>query len=107
MCVVFVIAAPVSWRVLFPDRFNLRHGGIRLILYVTIAAGTVLSLGVVVPELLRMDETLLTAPPSLGVCLALFMVGGWGLGRDMWLENELARAEARATLLAREAEGAQ
>jgi two-component system sensor histidine kinase AlgZ len=107
MCVVFVIAAPVSWRVLFPDRFNLRHGGIRLILYATIAAGTVLSLGVVAPELLRMGETLLTAPPSLGVCLALFLVGGWGLGRDMWLENELARAEARATLLAREAEGAQ
>ena len=33
MCVAFVIVAPVSWRVLFPDRFNLRHGGIRLILY--------------------------------------------------------------------------
>jgi len=107
MCVVFVIAAPVSWRVLFPDRFNLRHGGIRLILYGTIAAGAVLSLGVVVPQVLRMGPTLLTARPSLGVCLALFLVGGWGLGRDMWLENALARAEARATLLAREAEGAQ
>jgi two-component system sensor histidine kinase AlgZ len=107
MCVVFVIAAPLSWRVLFPDRFNLRHGGIRLILYATIAAGVVLSLGVVVPQLLRMGTTLLTAPTSIGVCLALFLVGGWGLGRDMWLENELARAEARATLLAREAEGAQ
>ena len=42
MCVAFVIVAPVSWRVLFPDRFNLRHGGIRLILYGTIAAGVVL-----------------------------------------------------------------
>ena len=107
MCVVFVIAAPVSWRVLFPDRFNLRHGGIRLIMYGTIAAGTVLSLGVVVPRFLRMGNTLLTAPTSVAVCLALFLVGGWGLGRHMWLENELARAEARATLLAREAEGAQ
>ena len=107
MCVVFIIAAPVSWRVLFPDRFNLRHGGIRLILYATIAAGTVLSLGVVAPQWLHMRNTLLTAKPGLGVSLALFLVGGWGLGRDMWLENELARAEARATLLAREAEGAQ
>jgi signal transduction histidine kinase len=107
MCVAFVIAAPLSWRVLFPDRFNLRHGGIRLILYGTIAVGTVLSLGVVVPKVFRMAETLLTEPPGLGVSLALFLVGGWGLGRDMWLENELARAEARATLLAREAEGAQ
>jgi LytS/YehU family sensor histidine kinase len=41
------------------------------------------------------------------VCLALFLVGGWGLGRHMWLEDELARVEARATLLAREAESAQ
>jgi len=107
MCVAFVIAAPLSWRVLFPDRFNLRHGGIRLILYGTIAVGAVLSIGVVVPKVFQVGDTLLTARPGLGVCLALFLVGGWGLGRDMWLENELARAEARATLLAREAEGAQ
>jgi LytS/YehU family sensor histidine kinase len=107
MCVAFVIVAPVSWRVLFPDRFNLRHGGIRLMLYGTIAAGVVWSLGIVVPRILGMGNTLLTAPTSVVVCLALFLVGGWGLGRDMWLENELARAEARATLLAREAESAQ
>ena len=107
MCVAFVIVAPVSWRVLFPDRFNLRHGGIRLILYATIAAGVVWSLGIVVPRILGMGQTLLTAPTSVVVCLALFLVGGWGLGRDMWMENQLARAEARATLLAREAEGAQ
>jgi signal transduction histidine kinase len=107
MCIAFVIVAPVSWRVLFPDRFNLRHGGIRLILYATIGAGVVWSLGIVVPRVLGMGNTLLTAPTSVVVCLALFLVGGWGLGRDMWMENELARAEARATLLAREAEGAQ
>ena len=107
MCVAFVIVAPVSWRVLFPDRFNLRHGGIRLILYAAIAAGVVWSLGIVVPRILGMGQTLLTAPTSVVVCLALFLVGGWGLGRDMWMENQLARAEARATLLAREAEGAQ
>jgi two-component system, LytTR family, sensor histidine kinase AlgZ len=107
MCIAFSIVAPVSWRVLFPDRFNLRHGGIRLILYATIGAGVVWSLGIVVPGILKMGRTLLTAPTSVVVCLALFLVGGWGLGRHMWLENELARAEARATLLAREAEGAQ
>jgi len=107
MCIAFSIVAPVSWRVLFPDRFNLRHGGIRLILYVAIAAGVVFSLGVVAPQVLHMGHTLLTARTSVVVCLALFLVGGWGLGRHMWLENELARAEARATLLAREAEGAQ
>ena len=107
MCIAFSIVAPVSWRVLFPDRFNLRHGGIRLILYATIGAGVVWSLGIVVPDILGMGQTLLTAAPSVVVCLALFLVGGWGLGRHMWLEDELARAEARATLLAREAESAQ
>ena len=39
MCLVFVMVAPVSWRVLFPDRFDLRHGGIRLILYGAIGGG--------------------------------------------------------------------
>jgi hypothetical protein len=107
MCVAFAIVAPVSWRVLFPDRFDLRHGGIRLILYATIGAGVVWSIGIVVPRVLGMGHTLLTAPTSVVICLALFLVGGFGLGRDMWLENKLARAEARATLLAREAEGAQ
>src|SRR5436190_779959 len=99
MCVAFVIVAPVSWRVLFPDRFNLSHGGIALILYATIAAGVVLPLGIVAPRLLEMGQTLLTSRTGVGVCMALFLVGGWGLGRHMWLENELARSEARANLL--------
>src|SRR6185295_2599914 len=103
MCVAFAIVAPVSWRVLFPDRVDFRHGGIRLILYATIGAGVVWSIGIVVPRVLGMGHTLLTAPTSVVICLALFLVGGFGLGRDMWLENKLARAEARATLLAREA----
>jgi two-component system sensor histidine kinase AlgZ len=101
MCIAFVIVAPVSWRVLFPDRIDFRHGGIRLIMYAPIGAGVVFSLGVVAPRALGMGRTLLTAPTSVFVCLALFLVGGFGLGRDMWLENRLARAEARATLLAR------
>ena len=91
-----------------PTAFDLRHGGIRLILYATIGgrrgAGRSASW---CPASSGMGRTLLTAPTSVAVCLALFLVGGWGLGRDMWLENSLARAEARATVLAREAEGAQ
>ena len=41
------------------------------------------------------------------VCLALFLVGGWGLARDIWFERRLARAEAQVVGLAREAERAQ
>lgn len=107
MCLMFVVVAPVSWRVLFPDRIDLRHGGVRLLLYGAIGTGVVLSTALVVPRLLGMGQTLLTAPPSLLVCLALFLVGGFGLGRDIWLENSLARAEARADAHARDAERAQ
>ena len=107
MCLAFVVVAPVSWRVLFPERLDLGHGGIRLLLYGTIGAGVVLSLGVVAPRVLGMGRTLLTAPSSVVVSLALFLVGGFGLGRDIWMENSLARAEARAIVLGRDAERAQ
>jgi two-component system sensor histidine kinase AlgZ len=108
MCFFFVVVAPVSWRVLFPaGRLDLRHGGVRLALYVAIGAGVVLSLGVAVPRALGIGRTLLTAPSSVVVCLALFLVGGWGLARDIWLESSLERSEARAATLAREAERAQ
>jgi two-component sensor histidine kinase len=108
MCFLFVVVAPVSWRVLFPEaRLDLRHGGVRLVLYGAIGAGVVFSVGVVVPRVLGMGRTLLTAPSSVLVCLALFLVGGWGLARDIWLESSLRRSEARAAALAREAERAQ
>jgi hypothetical protein len=107
MCALFVLVAPVSWRVLFPGRLDLRHGGIRLLLYGAIGTGVVLSVGVVVPRLLGIGRTLLTAPSSVVICLALFLVGGWGLARDIWLESSLVRSEARAAALAREAERAQ
>ena len=50
MCVAFVIVAPVSWRVLFPDRIDLGHGGVRLLLYGAIGAGVVWSIGIVAPR---------------------------------------------------------
>jgi hypothetical protein len=104
---LFVIVAPMSWRVLFPGRLDLRHGGIRLVLYAAIGVGVVLTVSVVVPRLLDMGPTLLTVPSGMAVCLALFLVGGWGLSRDIWLERSLVRSEARAAALAREAERAQ
>jgi hypothetical protein len=108
MCFLFVVVAPVSWRVLFPTgRLDLRHGGVRLLLYGAIGAGVVLSVGVVIPRVFGVGRTLLTAPSSVVVGLALFLVGGWGLARDIWLESSLLRSEARAAALAREAERAQ
>ena len=103
-----LVVAPVSWRVLFPNGLDLRHGGVRLILYGAIGAGVVLTVGVVVPRVFGIGRTLLTAPSSVTVCLALFLVGGWGLGaRHLARAASLERSEARASTLAREAERAQ
>jgi hypothetical protein len=107
MCVACVLIAPVSWRVLFPEGVDLGHGAIRLFLYGAIGAGVVLVIGKVVPIELDMRATMMTARSSLPVCCALFLVGGWGLGRDIGFEASLLRERKRADVLAREAEHAQ
>ncbi len=107
MCVAFVLVAPLSWRVLFPEGIDLGHGAIRLFLYAAIGAGVVLVLGSVLPTELHMRPTLMTARTSLPVCCALFLVGGWGLGRDIGFELSLHRERRRADVLQREAEHAQ
>lgn len=49
----------------------------------------------------------LTLPLNLAISVTLFLVGGWGLGRDIGFEVSLSRERARAAGLAREAERAQ
>ena len=107
MCVLCVAVAPVSYRVLFPEGLDFSHGGIRLLLYATVGVGVVLSVGVVVPQVFDIGRTFLTDRYSLAVCAALFLVGGWGLGRDIDFEESLAHERARAARLELEAEQAQ
>jgi len=54
-----------------------------------------------------MGPTLLTLPATILVSWALFLVGGWGLGRDIDMTARLADVEARTIALARAAEHAQ
>ncbi|MDY7226607.1 sensor histidine kinase [Hyalangium rubrum] len=107
LCLLFVAVAPVSYRVLFPEGLDLSHGGVRLVLYVAVGLGVVISSGYILPKFLRMGPTFLTQPVNLAVCCALFLVGGWGLGRDIGFEESLARERARGARLALEAEQAQ
>jgi two-component system sensor histidine kinase AlgZ len=107
MCGLFVVVAPVSWRVLFPEGLEFSHGAVRLILYASVGVGVVLSAGATVPKVLAMRDTFLTERYSLLICAALFLVGGWGLGRDIGMEQRLARAHVRMAALKREAEHAQ
>ena len=100
MCLAFVAIAPVSYRVLFPEGLEFSHGAIRLGLYGAVGTGVVLSLGIAVPKLWHIGSTFLTDRNSLAVSVALFLVGGWGLGRDIGFEARLSR-------MAKEAERAQ
>jgi signal transduction histidine kinase len=106
-CVAFVLVAPISWRVLLPDEAERGQFVIRALLYAGVGAGVVLVLGVVIPRFLGMGQTFLTHRSSLAVSGALFLVGGWGLARDIGFEASLASERARAAALAREAEQAQ
>lgn len=107
MCLCFVSIGPLSWRVLFPDDTDTPNTALRLLLYAAIGAGVLLTVGVAIPRLLGLGTTFLTQRESLAVCGALFLVGGWGLGRDIGLEASLTRERARGDALAREAEQAQ
>lgn len=107
MCLAFGLVAPVSWRVLFPNGLDLGHGGVRLGLYAAVGAAFVLAFCGVIPRLLHLPESLLTQASSQVVSLALFLVGGWGLGHDIDRDARLAQAEARAAELALAAERAE
>jgi hypothetical protein len=103
MCLTCVLVAPVSYRVLFPEGLDLSHGAVRLVLYATTGAGVVLSVLVALPRLLAMGPTFLGDRSSIAVSVGLFLVGGWGLGRDIESETRverLERAAERAQLLA-------
>jgi two-component system, LytTR family, sensor histidine kinase AlgZ len=107
LCLAFVLVAPVSFRVLFPDGLEFRHGAARLLVYIALSILVVRVVGVDVPALFGIGSTFLTAKTSVPIDVALFMVGGWGLGRDIGWEASLRRERVRAAALAREAEHAQ
>lgn len=111
MCVVFFVLGPVSWRALVPDQeahsrtFRAPFG--RLIVYGVTGAGAVLMVGALLPQALGMRPTLMTSDVSLLVEIALFWVGGYGLGHDISMQRNLEQARAQAEVLAAQAERAQ
>jgi two-component system sensor histidine kinase AlgZ len=103
LCISFLAVAPVSYRFLFPEGLDLTHGAARLVLYAMMGVGVVLSVGVAVPKIFGIGVTFLTARSSLLIDATLFLVGGWGLGRDIAYEqrvDRLTREAERAQLLA-------
>ena len=103
LVVACVVLAPVSWRVLTRDRPT----AARVLAYGLLGAIVVLALSVAVPSALGVRRSFLTVPTSILISTALYLVGGFGLGRDIDLEAKLAAQRERAEALAREAERAQ
>ncbi|MGH1341495.1 MAG: sensor histidine kinase [Nannocystales bacterium] len=111
MCLAFFLFAPLSWRALFQGETSRRRTFTepfgRLVVYGVAGAGTVALVGSVVPDLLGLQPTLMTSESSLLVSIALFLVGGYGLGRDIDLERSLHAERKRADDMTVAAERAQ
>ncbi|HEX4420078.1 MAG TPA: histidine kinase [Kofleriaceae bacterium] len=107
LCAAFLLAAPTLWRYFFPLHRARISPVLGAVVYGAAGVGLMFGIGRGVPELTGMGATLLTTPPGLLVSVALFWVGGWGLARDIDLEQHLRASQARAAALEREAEHAQ
>lgn len=94
---LFVLLAPASYRALSA------HGTYGTLLYVLLGSGVVLGFGALVGAL-GMAWTYVIDPGSLGVLVVLFLVGGWGLGRDLLLEERAEERTFAAERLALEVE---
>lgn len=99
--------APFAWRLLFSGAGALASTAVRGCLFALLGIAVVMVTGPWLAHALGLGPTFLTQPITLAVCVALFVVGGWGLGRDIEREDSLLRERARAEALARAAERAQ
>lgn len=105
---LFCAFAPALWRVLFAHPLpSLAQHLAAWGLYAVASAAIVVGAGVLLPPRVGLPFTYVTEPRSLGVLVALFLAGGWGLGRDIELEATADRERARASKLAVDAEHAQ
>ncbi|MEM6296821.1 MAG: sensor histidine kinase, partial [Myxococcota bacterium] len=100
MCTTFFLLAPVSWRALFQGETSTQRTFAepfgRLVVYGVAGAGTVWIVGALIPGVFGLRPTLMTSDVSLLVSIALFLVGGYGLGRDIDMEESLHAERKRA-----------
>jgi two-component system sensor histidine kinase AlgZ len=106
MVVSFLLLGPASWRALF-SRPSRVPAVLRLLAYASVGVVCVFAFGLGVARALDIHTRFLTSEFSLLISCAFFWVGGFGLGRDIDMELDLARQHARSKQLAKEAEQAR
>lgn len=100
LCVGTVVIAPAAWRVL-------GGSGLGLVAYVGVGALSLWVLALVLPRAGGFEDRFLAQANTLPFLLGLFLVGGFGLGRDVDDERRLARERARLEALSRDKERAE
>ena len=103
----FVAVGPLAWRTLFRRSHGWLEDAARtsaMGFLALVVCGTWVYL---LPERLGISASVLSTPSIFGIALGLFVIGSWGLARDIVAEMRLARAHERAAQLAKETELAQ
>jgi two-component system, LytTR family, sensor histidine kinase AlgZ len=102
----FCLIAPAAWRAAADiARRRPERGRLAELAYLLFVSLVVLG-AVSVPRLAGIPATYVIDPPASGLLLVLFLVGGWGLGRDIDLERGIESEQRRAERLALDAERA-
>jgi sensor histidine kinase YesM len=107
LLVLFVLFAPWLWRRFCApteDDASRRLGGLMGWLVFALVAALLVGAVLAVPPLVSGAWTYVGDPNAYGLLVALFVVGGWGLGRDIELERGVLAERARAERLAALAE---
>ena len=99
----FCLAAPAGYRLLAPKTRSL---GLGHVLYALLCAAIVLGGAALARLAFGLEWTYVVDASSLGILWVLFLVGGWGLARDIELEAGFAAERHRAERLAEHAEHA-
>lgn len=102
----FCAVAPASWRWAAAQARERPPGLIAYAGFVLLGAAVV-SGAALLPQSVGLRGTYVVDPPAIGLLLVLFLVGGWGLGRDIDLEEGMESAERRADRNALDAERAR
>ena len=107
MCATFLLTGPYLWRRLNPAGKGVVPGAARVGIYATLGVLVAYFITIPLPRWLALGPTLLASDTTSYISLALFWVGGWGLGRDLDFEQHLELERQRAEAMKREAQRAQ